>query len=117
MAPRRGRNGLTLLTTVRDGDLVLVTAAGEIDVASVGDFRAVLSNACGAGEKLVVDLTRVGYLSCAGLRALEETSRARPALSVVATGSVVLRAFAVSGVGAAVPVRPRLREACAAARA
>ncbi|GAA3565148.1 hypothetical protein GCM10022222_56110 [Amycolatopsis ultiminotia] len=94
---------------------MLVTAAGEIDLASVGDFRAVLSDACGAGEKLVVDLSRVGYLSCAGLRALEETSRARPALSVVATGSLVLRAFAVSGIATTVPVRPRLREACAAA--
>jgi anti-sigma B factor antagonist len=114
MASCRGANGLTLLTTVRDGDVVLVTAAGEIDLASVGDFRAVLSAACGAGDKLVVDLTRVGYLSCAGLRALEETCLVRPGLSVVATGSLVLRAFAVSGVGAAVPVRPRLREACAA---
>jgi len=95
---------------------VLVTAAGEIDAASVREFRAALSDACGTGDaggKLVVDLSRVGYLSCAGLRAIEETSRARPALSIVATGPLVLRAFAVSGLK--VPVRRGWREASAAA--
>jgi anti-anti-sigma factor len=112
-----GGAGLTLLTTVRDDALVLVTAAGEIDAASVGDFRLVLAQACGVGDKLVVDLSRVRFLSCAGLRALEEASRERPALSVVATGRLVLRAFDVSGVGEAVDVRPRLTEACAFARA
>lgn len=111
----RGAAGLTVFTSRRDGDIVLVTAAGEIDIASVGQFRSALSAASGAGGKLVVDLSRVGYLSCAGLRALEETSRARPALSIVATGPLVLRAFAVSGIKA--PVRSGLREACAAAGA
>ncbi len=106
---------MTLLTTLRDNQLVLVTAAGEIDVASVGEFRTVLSDACVVGEKLVVDLSRVGYLSCAGLRVLEEASRTRPKLSVVATGPLVLRAFAVSELG--VPVRRGLQEACAAAGA
>ncbi|MGW7537377.1 STAS domain-containing protein [Amycolatopsis sp. NPDC054798] len=113
----RGAAGLTVFTSRRDGDIVLVTAAGEIDVASVGQFRSALSAASGAGGKLVVDLSRVGYLSCAGLRVLEETSRVRPALSVVATGPLVLRAFAVSGIEAAVPVRRGLREAFAAAGA
>lgn len=116
MPQRRGDCGLTLLTTVRD-DLVLVTAAGEIDAASVGDFRTVLAEACVVGEKLVVDLSRVGFLSCAGLRVLEETSRTRPALSVVATGRLVLRVFDVTGAAQALDVRPRLVDACAAARA
>ncbi|MEV4602050.1 STAS domain-containing protein [Amycolatopsis sp. NPDC049253] len=117
MPQRRGDSGLTLLTTVRDDDLVLVTAAGEIDAASVGDFRTVLAEACVVGEKLVVDLSRVGFLSCAGLRVLEETSRTRPALSVVATGRLVLRVFDVTGAAQALDVRPRLVDACAAARA
>ncbi|WP_020660168.1 STAS domain-containing protein [Amycolatopsis benzoatilytica] len=112
MRSSRGGAGLTVFTSKRD-DVVLVTAAGEIDVASVAEFRAALSHACGVGEKLVVDLSRVGYLSCAGLRAIEETRRARPALSIVATGPLVLRAFAVSGIE--VPVRRGLREASAAA--
>ncbi|MFD2469385.1 STAS domain-containing protein [Amycolatopsis silviterrae] len=111
----RGGAGLTVFTSRRDGDIVLVTAAGEIDVASVGQFRTALSAASGAGGKLVVDLSRVGYLSCAGLRALEEARRVRPALSIVATRPLVLRAFAVSGIEA--PVRSGLREACAAAGA
>ncbi|WP_409464204.1 STAS domain-containing protein [Amycolatopsis sp. GA6-003] len=111
----RGASGLTVFTSRRDGDLVLVTAAGEIDIASVGQFRSALSAASGAGGKLVVDLSRVGYLSCAGLRALEEASRARPAFSIVATRPLVRRVFAVSGLTA--PVRGGLREACAAAGA
>lgn len=110
-------SGLTLVTSVRDGGLVLVTAAGEIDAASVGEFRTALARACVVGKKLVVDLSRVGFLSCAGLRALEEASRMRPGLSVVATSPLVLRVFDVTGAAEAFDVRPRLREACAAAGA
>ncbi|HWD03018.1 MAG TPA: STAS domain-containing protein [Amycolatopsis sp.] len=117
MPCHRGDSGLTLLTSVRGDDLVLVTAAGEIDAASVGDFRTVLAEACVVGKKLVVDLTRVRFLSCAGLRALEETGRTPPALSVVATVPLVLRVFDVTGTGEILDVRPRLAEACAASRA
>ncbi|MFI5613009.1 STAS domain-containing protein [Amycolatopsis sp. NPDC051903] len=117
MPHSRGGSGLTLLTSVRDDDLVLVTAAGEIDAASIGDFRTVLAQACVVGDKLVVDLSRVGFLSCAGLRVLEETSRTRPSLAVVVTVPLVLRVFDVTGAGEALDVRPGLVEACAAARA
>ncbi|MBN3932392.1 STAS domain-containing protein [Streptomyces verrucosisporus] len=62
---------LTLTDQQRpDGTPVLV-AEGEIDMSNVGEFRAAVDRAAGAGAgRLVVDLTAVDYLDSAGLAAL-----------------------------------------------
>ncbi len=88
---------------VPDGVLVL-TAVGEIDATTVGRFRTELSGACVTGKRVIVDLTGVGFLSCAGLHALEEADAAAPRFSVIVKTNLVSRILDVSGVGATLDV-------------
>ena len=57
-----------------DGCAVL-GAAGEIDVSTASAFRAALVNAVEHSEHLVVDLSSVTFLDCAGLSALAAVVR------------------------------------------
>ncbi|MEV6910090.1 STAS domain-containing protein [Amycolatopsis sp. NPDC051071] len=93
-----------------DGALVL-TAVGEIDAATVGRFRTELTGACVTAKRVIVDLSGVGFLSCAGLHALEEANAASPRFSVVVKTNLVLRILDVSGVGACLDVRSDVEDA------
>src|SRR5262245_28609477 len=60
----------------RDSDgCAVVGAAGEIDVSSAPAFRDALLNAVEHSERLVVDLSSVTFLDCAGLSALATVVR------------------------------------------
>jgi anti-sigma B factor antagonist len=48
----------------------VVVAAGEIDVANAGELRSALVEAVGRASRVVVDLSHVTFLDCAGLSAL-----------------------------------------------
>ncbi|WP_414940413.1 STAS domain-containing protein [Amycolatopsis sp. cmx-11-51] len=88
------------VTTSRDDDVVVLTAVGEIDAATIGRFRTELSGACVTGKRVILDLSGVGFLSCAGLHALEEANAASPRFSVIVKTALVSRILDVSGVGA-----------------
>jgi anti-sigma B factor antagonist len=58
-------------TTGRDADgLLVVGAAGEIDMSNASEFSDALTDARRREEAFVLDLTRVEYLDSAGLAAL-----------------------------------------------
>jgi anti-anti-sigma factor len=70
--------GLSALATFdsREADgCTVVDATGEIDVSTAPAFRAALVNAVERSERLVVDLSRVTFLDCAGLSALATVTR------------------------------------------
>ena len=99
-------------TRYRD-DLYVVTVAGELDLRTAPELARVMR-----GELppvLVADLTRVTFLSAAGLRVLVDTAeRARVAgcvLGVVAEGPLALRVLRMSGVAAAIPTFESLSDA------
>ncbi len=99
-------------TRYRD-DLYVVTVTGELDLKTAPE----LARAMG-GELppvLVADLTRVTFLSAAGLRVLVETAaRARDAgcvLGLVADGPLALRVLRMSGVAASIPTFEVLSDA------
>ena len=59
------------LSARRDASGVMVlTAAGEIDMSNAAGFRDALSQAGAGGAAFTVDLTAVDYLDSAGLTAL-----------------------------------------------
>lgn len=70
---------------------ILIAPEGELDVASLGEFRAALSEAASkAADRLVVDLSRLESIDSSGLGALVELDnrlrRENRRLAVVAPG-------------------------------
>ncbi|GAB3435382.1 STAS domain-containing protein [Actinophytocola sediminis] len=94
-------------------DLLVVTVAGEVDLRTA----PVLAQAFQAGTTsvTVVDLTKVTFLSAAGLSVLvEQAERARAEerhVGLVAHDSVAIRVLRTSGVAAAIPTFESLSDA------
>jgi len=101
-------SGLTFTTTERPGGIRVVTLVGDIDAATVETFDEALAT----GERLVVDLTRVAFLSCAGVRSLlDANGRAR--LAVVLGGHAVTRSLEATGADVLLEIHPSVGAALA----
>jgi anti-sigma B factor antagonist len=101
-------SGLTVTTTERPGGITVLTLVGDIDAATVG----ILDEALATGERLVVDLTRVAFLSCAGVRSLLEAN-ARTEVAVVLGGHAVTRSIEATGADVLLKIHPRVGAALA----
>lgn len=101
-------SGLTVTTTARPGGVRVVTLVGDIDAATVGT----LEDALAPGGRLVADLSRVGFLSCAGVRALLRAS-ARGEFAVVVGGHAVARSLQATGADLLLEIHPRVGGAVA----
>jgi len=100
-------SGLTVTTTERPGRIRVLTLVGDIDAATVGS----LDEALATGERLVVDLSRVAFLSCAGVRSLLRAD-ARSDVAVV-VGHGVTRSLEVTGADLVLKLHTRMGEALA----
>ncbi|MEU0795747.1 STAS domain-containing protein [Amycolatopsis sp. NPDC005961] len=101
-------SGLTYTTTERPGGVRVVTIVGDVDAATVETFDEALAT----GERLVVDLTRVAFLGCAGVRSLlAANNRAR--LAVVLGGHAVTRSLEATGADVLLEIHPRVGAALA----
>lgn len=85
-------SGLTATTTARPGGVRFITLVGDIDAATVATLDAALAD----GDRLVVDLTRVAFLSCAGVRSLL-AANARAEVILVVGGHAVRRSLQATG--------------------
>jgi anti-sigma B factor antagonist len=56
-------------------DYVIVTAAGEIDIATVTRMRECLFEIAASGRPLVADLDQVSFIDSTGLAALVGTAK------------------------------------------
>jgi anti-sigma B factor antagonist len=63
---------LRIMERTTDAGIVVLTLQGEIDIATVGTLAARLAEACAAAGDVTVDLRRVDFLDCLGLRVLLE---------------------------------------------
>lgn len=52
------------------GDTIVVTVQGELDIATIDVLSDRLADVCGRGPSVTVDLRRVSFLDCVGLRLL-----------------------------------------------
>ncbi|GAA1955880.1 STAS domain-containing protein [Amycolatopsis minnesotensis] len=98
-------HGLSVTESHHDGRTVL-TVVGEVDAMTVAALRAHLDRV--ATSDLVVDLSRVGFLSCAGLQALVEVRGRGVAVSVVITEHIVWRVFEATGLASLFEVHAEL---------
>jgi anti-anti-sigma factor len=53
-----------------DRDLRIVRPVGELDISTVGELTTVVERECSSQADLVVDLSGLSFLDCAGLRIL-----------------------------------------------
>jgi anti-anti-sigma factor len=80
-----------LLSCVVDtaGDETVLRVTGEIDLASVSEFRDRLREVTARGAAVTLDLRGVSYMGSTGLHALERaTQSSSPVTILVAPGSV-----------------------------
>jgi len=91
------------ISVSRDGSTAIVAAAGEIDISTVGDLRAAVTQAADECERLRLDLTEVDFIDSTGLGGLLElrsTLRAREVtLEIVAGDGPVRQAVEITGLG------------------
>ncbi|AGM06194.1 STAS domain-containing protein [Amycolatopsis keratiniphila] len=112
--PRPSVENLLRIQRIRwDEDLLVIAAAGEIDLATAGRLEHALRGRLPAAT--VLDLSEVGFLGVAGLRVIESAAaRARAerrATGVVADTRPVLRLLNLFGADTHIPVYRRLDHA------
>jgi anti-sigma B factor antagonist len=108
---------LTVSAEQREGGVVVLRVAGEIDLVTAPQLEESVTRALSERPKvLVVDLTEVGFLASAGMSVLlaahhqagEDTD-----LRVVASGSATFRPLDLTGLAQALSIYPSLRAALA----
>lgn len=95
---------LQLTTTVHEDGSARLSVAGEIDMATAEQFRRALADAVDLYNRLVLDLTAVGYLDSSGIRVLYEHVDSDLEL-VIAPGSVIGRALTITGLHRLLAIR------------
>jgi anti-sigma B factor antagonist len=95
---------------------VLVTVAGEVDIATVPRLRERLAAPAASGRPLIVDLDRVAFIDAAGLGVLASAARRAAALGVslhaVCARHHVRRLFTITGLDRQIPLARTVTEAC-----
>ena len=87
---------MTLEVTSTAGEgAVTLAVTGDIDMSSADRFRRALDDAP-TGNRLVVDLTGVGYLDSAGVKVLYDHLDRNPEL-IIDPDAVILRVLAITG--------------------
>jgi anti-sigma B factor antagonist len=99
----------------REAGHALVTVAGEIDIATVGQLEEQLSALADGERPLVADLGQVSFIDAAGLRALGRAAKQAAAHSgkmhVVCGRPQILRLFELTGLDDRVSVTHTLADA------
>jgi anti-sigma B factor antagonist len=99
----------------REPGYLVITLAGEIDIAAVAGLNARFSALTSAGRPLVVDLDQVSFIDAAGLGALARAARqaaaSGTALHVVCAVSRTRRLFRLTRLDRTIPLAATLAEA------
>ena len=106
--------GLTVEVRQEPGH-VLVTVAGEVDIATVPQLRERLAAPAASGRPLIVDLDGVTFIDAAGLGVLASAARRAAAggagLHAVCARHQVQRLFTITGLDRQIPLARTVREA------
>jgi anti-sigma B factor antagonist len=103
------------IQTRREPGYVVVTIAGEVDIATVARLRERLSDLAAGGLPLVADLDQVSFIDATGLGALAGAARAATehgsSLHLVCARQQTRRLFRVTGLDRQIPLARNLAEA------
>jgi anti-sigma B factor antagonist len=104
------------LDVERDGDVVVVRVAGEVDMLTTPMVSELISEQLGTDlSTLVLDMRRVGFLGSSGLAALvtarDEASSQGVALRLVSADHAVLRPLTATGLAELFDIYPDLETA------
>ena len=105
----------------RERDYAIVTAAGEIDIATGAGLRERLSELAASGRPLVVELDQVSFIDSAGLGALagaaERAAAHGASLHVACARPQVRQLFRLTGLDRQIPLARTLDGALESAAA
>ena len=103
------------IRTRREPGYVVVTVAGEVDIATVAELRKRLAAMAASGVPLVADLDQVSFIDATGLGALagaaREATEHGTSLYVVCARPQTRRLFRVTGLDRQIPLVQDLAEA------
>jgi anti-sigma B factor antagonist len=109
-----GDYGLTVEVRHEPGH-VLVTVAGEVDIATVRPLQERLAALAASGRPLIVDLDRVTFIDASGLgalaRAASQAAQRGSSLQVVCVRHLVRRLFTITGLDRQIPLARTVTEA------
>ena len=83
--------------TVGADEEPVVVASGDIDLANVNDFQAVMTDAAAGAPALTVDLTALTYCDSAAVRALFAVAARTEVTMLVRTNGPIKTLLAISG--------------------
>jgi anti-sigma B factor antagonist len=99
----------------RERGCAIVTAAGEIDIATASRLRERLAEVAATGRPLVADLDRVSFIDSAGIGALVGAAKRASAyggrLHVVCTRPQIRQLFRLTGLDRQLPLARTVDEA------
>ena len=103
-----------------EGQALVVTLAGEVDLETSPDARRVLLDAVGRKRPVLVDLSGVEYIDSSGMaslvEALQQAKRNGQVLALVAVSEAALRVLRLARLDQVFPVRGAVDEGLAALR-
>jgi anti-sigma B factor antagonist len=110
---------LTVTSTHPTPDAVLLTVVGDVDAGTVAELQRQLDLAAAdpGRSRLVVDLSRVEFLGCAGLAALFEAHLRSQDLVVAASRYQAMRPLEATGLTSVLTIRGSLDQALGAGTA
>jgi anti-sigma B factor antagonist len=107
--------GLTVGVRHEPGHM-LVTVAGEVDIATVPHLQERLDAPATSGQPIIVDLDRVTFIDASGLGVLAGAARRAAAhgasLHAVCARHQVRRLFTITGLDRQIPLARTVTEAC-----
>jgi len=110
------RNGFAVEVSDAEDDLVVVSLAGELDLAGAPELAQALARIVDAGAgRVVVDLTRLAFLDSTGLRELIVAAKALQArdasLTLAGPRPNVQRLFDIVRLSETLAIAPSLEDA------
>ena len=102
-------NGASIVRVERDGQTVVISPAGELDISNASKLEEEIRRAIGdETSELVLDLGSLSFIDVAGLRALllaaKLSSMHGTRLSMVRATAPVQRATEVAGMNGSLPL-------------